>query len=305
MPSKEVNMPLISIVVCTYNGAAHIVEQLQSILEQSYRPIEIIISDDASSDSTVSLVAPFIEHYPNIKLHAFDTNVGYIKNFERGIALAKGDYIALSDQDDWWFPKKIELLYQNITHHDLAYCDSLFVNKNLESLKQQFSSIKNLLSSHNPLHFIIDNCISGHAMLFHKHLFNIATPFPEGIPHDWWLSYCASLSNGVIYVDKALVKYRMHGNNVIANATNKKSSVEKRQERQHRLNTFYNKAQSLNHQSKNILSKFATSYHSFSLINNINRVQLFFKHQDMILKILKKSKFKKNIFCFNMFFKLK
>lgn len=298
-------MSLVSVVIGTYNGSKFIEAQLQSIIHQTYSNIEIIIADDASQDNTVEIVQTIADKHSNINIHAFNENLGYIKNFERGMALAKGDFIALSDQDDWWLDTKIEKLVSNIGNHDIIYCDSAFTDENLKPNGDSFSKGKHMLNSNNPLHFLIENCASGHAMLLKKSLFDKTIPFPKTIPHDWWLTYNATLNNGIYYFDDALVHYRHHDNNVIAENKTKKSSQTKQTERRERLKAFYIAAHQNNHPLANTIYQFHKSYTSFALTNNIKRVVLFSKHKNDILAILKKSSFKKSIFCINMFFKLK
>jgi len=228
-------MQLVSVIVCTYNGSKYIEAQLNSIVKQTYQNQEIIVVDDLSTDNTLELVKTIAKQHQNIKIVANKTNVGYIKNFERGIALAKGELISLSDQDDVWETTKTETLVNNLNNHQLVYCDSLFVNESLASKNESFSSVKNMLSTSNPLELIIDNCVSGHAMLFRKEIFNLAQPFPEDIPHDWWLAYCATLKGSIKYIDQQLVKYRHHDNNVIVANKTKKTKSEKNRLRRHRI----------------------------------------------------------------------
>jgi len=305
-------MRLVSVVIGTYNGASYIKEQLDSILAQTYSPLEIIIVDDASKDNTVAILQDYSQKYNNIKVYDFKTNVGYIKNFERGIALTKGKHIALSDQDDWWMPTKIEALMNNINHYELVYCDSDFVDADLKLMGNRFSNVKNLVSIDTPINLLIDNCVSGHASLFKKSLFEKAIPFPENIPHDWWLAYVASLEEGILYVDEPLVKYRHHQHNVIASAKkNKKDKSKKRSKRQKfekrklRIKTFYAKCPDHLKQEKKLILKIKKSYHSFSLPNNLNRVFLFYSNRKELLKILKRSNFSKIVYILNMFFRIK
>jgi len=298
-------MELVSVIVGTYNGAEYIEAQLQSIIGQTYSELEIIIVDDASQDDTVPTLTSFAKKHNNISIHNYTENVGYIKNFERGIALAKGNFIALSDQDDWWEPTKIEQLKKQLKNNDLIYCDSAFVDENLKPLGKSFSTIKNMISSKNPINFLIDNCVSGHAMLFKKELFNKAIPFPELIPHDWWLTYIASVNNGVSYFDKPLIKYRHHQNNVIASMKKKAKNPNRLAERRHRIEIFHKACPEMFIHEKRVISAIHNSYKKFSFTNNLKRVILFLRNQKELLPILKKSTFKKTIFSINMFFKLK
>ena len=101
-------MPVISIVMATYNGGLYLEQQMESIVVQTYPNIEIIIVDDCSTDNTIEILQMFQQKYSNIKLFNNAANLGYIKNFEKGCSLASGEYIALCDQDDYWHPDKLK-----------------------------------------------------------------------------------------------------------------------------------------------------------------------------------------------------
>jgi glycosyltransferase involved in cell wall biosynthesis len=190
---------LISIIMATYNGEKYINTQLDSIINQTYKNIEIIIVDDLSNDNTVELVKKYISKHKNIRLYINQKNLGYIKNFEKGSKKANGDFIAFSDQDDFWIPNKLERLMSEIGNHDVIYCDSELVDENLNSLHENISKNHNFISSSNPINFAIKNCVSGHAMLIKKELLNSSYEFPELIPHDWWLTFLAASKNGVVF----------------------------------------------------------------------------------------------------------
>ena len=100
----------ISVVMTTYNGEKYIVEQLDSIRNQSRVPDEVIIYDDCSSDLTVSLIEKYIDDYEltNWTLHCNERNLGWRKNFVEAMEASTGDLIFLSDQDDIWNRDKIE-----------------------------------------------------------------------------------------------------------------------------------------------------------------------------------------------------
>ncbi len=300
-------MQLVSIIICTYNGENYVKEQLESLLNQTYKNIEILIIDDLSTDNTIPIVKKIAQKNNNISIHTFKNNVGYIKNFERGIALANGELIALSDQDDWWFPTKIEKLVIQIGDYDLAYCDSSFVDENLKPLNNSFSTIKNMISGKNCIPFLIDNCVSGHAMLFKKELFNLAKPFSKNIPHDWWLTFFATNNNGIIYINEPLIKYRHHQTNIIASSSKKKkrTRTERLNTRRNRINEFANINLNQTNNNLKISTSLNKSYQSFSLSNNLKRLLIFYKNKNKLLAISKKSNLKKHIFIINMFFKIK
>ena len=100
--------PLVSVVLGTYNGEAYLQDQLRSVLAQTYPALEIIAIDDGSRDRTVDILREYAARDPRMRVTVNERNLGFIRNFEKGCRLARGEYIALCDQDDYWFPDKIE-----------------------------------------------------------------------------------------------------------------------------------------------------------------------------------------------------
>ncbi len=101
----------ISIAMAVYNGERFIQEQLESYLAQTRLPDELVISDNGSKDATIAIVRDFAARASfAVRLHVNETDVGICKNFERAISLCTGDIICLSDSDDVWLPRKLELM---------------------------------------------------------------------------------------------------------------------------------------------------------------------------------------------------
>ena len=99
--------PKISVVLSSFNGAQFIEEQINSIIEQTIKPDEIIVCDDGSSDDTIHILKKF-EASNQIKLVLNKSNLGILANFKLGASLANANnYIAFSDQDDIWLPNKL------------------------------------------------------------------------------------------------------------------------------------------------------------------------------------------------------
>lgn len=280
-------MPLISIILCSYNGEKYISEQIDSILNQTFTDFELIICDDQSTDVTTEIINTYSEKDARIKLHINRSNLGYVKNFEKGIKLAKGDYIALSDQDDVWVLDKIEKLYENIKNHVLIYCDSILVNSNLQPTKKKMSSSKEMLTTNNPLNLCLMNCVSGHALLFKKELTQHIFPFPSQVPHDWWIAFIASIYGGIVYFNEALIKYRIHDDNALVLNKNRKSKENKITNRQVRIREFYNKCPD-NNKAKEVLFELNNVYQNISLANKFNKIALFYKYREDLFIINKK-----------------
>ena len=308
MPVTE-NFPLVSIVMATYNGERFLKEQLDSVFEQTYANLEIVIIDVCSSDHTLSILNKFAEEHSNMKLYANEKNMGHIQTFEKGILFSTGEYISLCDQDDVWDKRKIEILMKEIKSYGMVFCDSTFINEEGTSLNKKLSDIKNLATYNNCEPFIIGNCISGHAAIFTREIASLATPFPAEIIHDWWLAFVATSRGTVPFVNQALVDYRQHSNNFIG-AVNVKGGRKKdtkhaaRDIIRRRIKLFYEKCAHKNVQTKQLLQNINKSYSDFSMQNNFLRTKIFFRNKSNLLAIKKRTPFRKWLFCVKMFFKI-
>lgn len=219
---------MISVCIATYNGEKYLKEQLDSLVNQTIPPYEVILQDDCSSDNTVEIAKQYTDKL-NLKIYVNEVNLGFTKNFESVISKASGDFIAPCDQDDIWREDKLETLLRNIGDSSLIYSDSMLIDENGKSFETRFSSVlnKNFISSAEALNFLNDNSVSAHAMLFKKHLLNHIFPFPQNTFFDQWIAANAAALNGVNYYDDCLVEYRQHDNNTLSNHVKKKPNKKK------------------------------------------------------------------------------
>ncbi len=312
--SKE-GMPAVTIVIATYNGALFLSQQMESVIAQTYPNIEIIAVDDCSTDATVEILESFQVKYPHIKIIRNQQNLGYIKNFEKGCKLASGEYIALCDQDDVWHPDKIKKMQAAIGSYPLIYCDSVLCDEDLQPIGVNISDRGNCRDYDNPLQQAVFCRIYGHATLIRRDFLQKAIPFLDIIPHDWWLSYMATFYGGMKYLNEPLASYRQHSANIFGAAGGKsrkhnkinkaeKNRLEMRRIRI-RIKIFYDKCPTELVKEKEVLRRLVKSYESFSLVNNFNRMLLFFKYQHQLLASKKRSAIRKYLFCFKMFAMIK
>ena len=126
--------PLVSIAMATYNGAQFLEDQINSILQQTYSNIELIVVDDCSTDNTYELLESFLSKDKRIHIFKNKNNIGFVKNFCKAISLCSGDFIALSDQDDIWEDWKIEKQINSIKDFDLLCTNSLLIDEYNNSL---------------------------------------------------------------------------------------------------------------------------------------------------------------------------
>ncbi len=205
-----VSAPLVSVALCTYNGGPYLEEQLASLRAQTWQRLEIVAIDDASTDNTWDILQRAAASMPALRIRRNERNLGFAANFERAMALCKGDLIAPCDQDDIWLPTKLETLVRAIGTHTLAYCDSRLVDPNGQSLGERVSDRVRMVQGSDPLPFTFWNCISGHAMLFRRELLARALPIRGARYHDWWIVFVAASLGSIVYVDEPLVAYRQH-----------------------------------------------------------------------------------------------
>jgi glycosyltransferase involved in cell wall biosynthesis len=296
--------PLVSVAMATYNGEKYITTQLESIINQTYSNIEIIITDDASTDSTAQIIKTLQEKYNYIKLFVNAVNLGITKTFEQSIKNCSGDYIAMSDQDDIWELNKIEILLSHIENEDAVYSNSLLVDKNGQSLNKDFKSLMKLQSYYDGAPFLMGNCIPGHTIMMKAAFTKIILPLPGEVMFDRWISFCAAGNNGIKYVDMPLVNYRQHESNAIGTtkSKNKRPRKTKKETFNIKLKELkrMNEAPITNTLTKQLLKEMLQLFtHKLSF----KRSLFFFKNIDTVLVIKNKPRYRKILYCLKMFFK--
>lgn len=217
----------ISVAMCTYNGEKYIREQLDSILGQTLKADEIVIVDDASTDSTVAILTEYQQKYPFIRLVRNEENHGFMYSFQRSIMNTSCDYIALSDQDDIWTNNHIEILYNTISGKDLSVGNSLFVDSSGVSLGYELFEMRDnhyIPSSDAEKAYRVvynKNPYFGCNMMARREWLLNILPFPEGTPfqlyHDIYLSMFACLTGGMGVTKEVINHYRQHPSQVTRN----------------------------------------------------------------------------------------
>lgn len=223
---------MISIAMATYNGAKYIPEQLDSILGQTFQNFELIICDDCSSDGSTEILDRYSSNDSRIKVFKNKKNIGFKKNFEKAISLCSGEYIALSDQDDIWMPDHLDFLYHLIGDKMIACGNAEMIDANGESLGltlQELESFNNVPKDNMQLASSIvffRNPFQGASMMIRKCFLDYALPIPDSIKyHDSWFSNLGCFCGGIIYTEKILNRYRMHGKNVTGMRIKKRSKI--------------------------------------------------------------------------------
>lgn len=209
---------LISVIICTYNGEKYLEEQLRSVMNQTYKNLEIIINDDCSTDNTFELAKTLQKEDQRIKIYKNKNNMGFNKNFETSLKYAMGELISLCDQDDIWIEDKVQRQYELIQKENssLVYCNAQLIDVNGKDLYINLFTQLHVtpISGDTQLGLIYDNCISGNTMMFKSSIVHKIYPIPEQIFFDRWIGFVASYDGPVSVIKEPLILYRQHGGNV-------------------------------------------------------------------------------------------
>ena len=132
----EQKQPLVSVIMPAYNAEEYISEAVQSVMAQTYTNWELLILDDCSTDGTADKARCFSDLDPRITLYSNPKNIGVALTRNKGMALAKGSWVALLDSDDIWHKDKLEkqLVAAENTGADIIYCSYSLMDKNGEHL---------------------------------------------------------------------------------------------------------------------------------------------------------------------------
>ena len=200
------NEPIkVSVVMCTYNGEKYLREQLDSIISQTYPIHEIIIQDDCSTDGTWEILQEYAAEYPVIRIYRNEINLGVCLNFQSVIRKVSGYYIAISDQDDIWYPNKIEIYVQKIGKKLLAVSLSLRKEGDKMTLTDRNTNI--------PIErLIFGNVTSGHQMMLHRDMLKYIQDVKVEIVPDYLIALIAYYFGSVVFIDEPLQIWRRHEN---------------------------------------------------------------------------------------------
>jgi glycosyltransferase involved in cell wall biosynthesis len=200
---------LVSIALCTYNGETHLIPQLDSLINQTYKNLEIVIVDDCSTDNTVNICTSYLEKDSRIRLFKNEQNIGFNLNFAKAISLCRGYYIAISDQDDIWCLNKIEHLI-NIWQEPTILMHHGYKIFKQEPLPPIHSKPTKTLKCINAKYILSGNFIQGCTIVFKKEMVDNITVFPRDIFYDWLLGVIAYQKGEIQYCSENLIYHRRH-----------------------------------------------------------------------------------------------
>ena len=221
---------MITVCLPTYQPDMHLLEiQLNSLLHQTHENWQCIVCDDASDDHILASVQTLCDKDDRFRLIRHSTNLGFYKNFERALGYVCADtvYVALCDQDDYWYPNKLSRLAKAFTHGtSLVYSDMRLVDYAGNTISHTYwTGRKNNYTNFRVL--MAANTITGAACLFDKTLLDTILPFPHRISdayHDHWIALIAFMTGPIRYISEPLYDYRQHAGNIIGHTSFNRAS---------------------------------------------------------------------------------
>ena len=243
----------IDILMATYNGEKYLAEQLDSIINQTYHNWNLLIRDDSSTDRTLEIIQDYQKKDNRIKLLKDNKgNLGIVKNFEELLKNSESEFIMFSDQDDIWIENKLDMYLKMIEKIKnkgfMIHSDAILFDKNKSNiLKDTFISKKAINKGLENVFF--NYFVQGATILISKEIKNFILPFPKEVYlHDRYIHLISELFFERIFVNKALIYYRQHGDNQIGAKNTIRELLSKRyfDERDRQLiKIIYNKYGSL------------------------------------------------------------
>jgi glycosyltransferase involved in cell wall biosynthesis len=221
----------VSIAMATYNGERYLEEQLISLAAQTVLPFELVVCDDGSVDSTLSILQRFKREAPfPVRIMKNSKRLGYQDNFLRCASLCEGDLIAFCDQDDVWLENKLERV---LTEFDVRP-DIMLVVHSAEVVDHQLQPIgyQQPRISHAVLRQKLQNppwwVPPGFSMIFRAELIRDIPWWDRphdyhapqnSLAHDKWIYFLANAVGATRYITDVLALYRQHGQNTCGSSS--------------------------------------------------------------------------------------
>lgn len=209
-------LPLVSVIMPSYNAERYIAESIISVLNQTYNNWELLITDDCSSDNTVTIAQSFAQQDPRIKLVVADHHSGIANTRNQSLLRMQGRFVAFLDNDDLWVPEKLEKQVRFMTENDYAFCYSAY-----ELIKEDGTSKGKTIKTAGVIDYkkYLRNTIIGSGTIMLDREKTSPLTMPENATSDDMALWCKILKKGhrAYPIQEVLMKYRVRNNSASAN----------------------------------------------------------------------------------------
>ncbi len=218
-----------SVALCMYNGEKYIQDQLNSILNQTIPPSEIIICDDGSTDKGINIARKLLEGSKvKYKIITNAVNIGVANNFLKAIKQCSYEYIFTADQDDLWREDKASIALKAFeanpsvllffSNGDLVDAENHYLGR---TIWDSIGISKDFLIGCKWFDYMLPkHIVTGATLAIKKELVNDIDSIPEGFLHDDWLAWKAAILGAIYASPERLIRYRQHVSNVVGMKTN-------------------------------------------------------------------------------------
>ena len=213
---------LVSVILPAYNCENTLRDTLVSVLNQTYKDLEIILINDASKDGTHGICDSFAKSDPRVRYYTNSQNIGTLETRVRAIKLARGEWIAFVDSDDIWSADKLEKQFalHNATGCDLVYTASSFINEE----GKPFKWIMHVPEEVSYKKLLRQNVISNSSVLMRKNDYLTYSPYTErnNDMHEDFACWLCMLRAGRTArgINEPLITYRIHKKSCSSNKVN-------------------------------------------------------------------------------------
>ena len=224
--SAAVTSGLVSVIVASYNHAEYLVQRMDSLINQTYQDIEVLVIDDCSTDNSIEVLRRY-QANPKVKLIIREKNGGWVAVSNQGVELSAGEFVIFANCDDACDLRMIERLVEGMRVNPTAgisYSRSLMIDENGENIGDDFLGREQsfrikcdsdiLLTKKEMSRFLLDSCVIPNlsAALFRKACFTSVGGFTKDyrVCSDWDLFFRIVARHDVAYIAEPLNQFRQH-----------------------------------------------------------------------------------------------
>ena len=223
------NNASVLILLASYNGESYIRQMIDSVLNQDYSNIQLILSDDGSTDGTEAILEQYATLYPDSVTHyRSGRRFGNAQKHFMHLLSTFHDapYIMFCDQDDIWHPDKVRKTLALMTEVEsdpaipvMVHTDLQVVGQDLEVISPSFCTHSGLDGNRLALNqLLVQNVVTGCTMMVNRTLAELScrlTDMDVLLMHDWWIAMVASAFGKTGFLNEATIDYRQHGKNAV------------------------------------------------------------------------------------------